>query len=261
VLVRPCQIVPSLAALLLAACSRDPSPAAVERVLVSHPEVLAAAIKAHPTEFMQAVNGAFQAAQAAQQKAASDKMEAEFRNPKHPDLAGRVSLGNPNAPVTIVEYTDFECPYCQREVAVLHQVLKAYNGRVRLVVKQTPLEIHPNAMPAALMFEAIALQDGAKAFRFYELMYAGQARLEAEGQAFVAEAARQVGADAPRALRDQQSAVVRARVAADLAEGQAFGFTGTPGFLINGVALEGAHPIDAFTGIIDRHLAALSAAN
>jgi uncharacterized protein YcfL len=71
VLVRPCQIVPSLAALLLAACSRDPSPAAVERVLVSHPEVLAAAIKAHPTEFMQAVNGAFQAAQAAQQSSAT----------------------------------------------------------------------------------------------------------------------------------------------------------------------------------------------
>jgi protein-disulfide isomerase len=249
------------AALLLVACSRDPSPAAVERVLVSHPEVLAAAIKAHPTEFMQAVNGAFQAAQAAQQQAASDKMEAEFRNPKRPDIAGRVSLGNPEAPVTIVEYTDFECPYCRREVAVLHQVLQAYNGRVRLVVKQTPLDIHPNAMPAALMFEAIALQDGAKAFRFYELMYAEQARLEAEGQGFVSEAARRVGADVPRALHDQQSDAVRARVAADLAEGQAFGFTGTPGFLINGVSLEGARPIDAFTGIIDRHLAAPTAAN
>ena len=74
--------------LLLAACSRDPSPAAVERVLVAHPEVLAAAIKAHPTEFMQAVNGALQAAQAAQQQAAQDKMEEEFRNPKQPDIAG-----------------------------------------------------------------------------------------------------------------------------------------------------------------------------
>jgi protein-disulfide isomerase len=248
-----------LALLLIGACSRDPSPAAVQRVLVAHPDVLAAAIKAHPTEFMEAVNGAFQAAQAAQQQAASDKLEAEFRDPKHPDLTGRVSLGNRDAPVTIVEYTDFECPYCRREVAVIHQVLRAYNGKVRLVVKQTPLEIHPNAMPAALMFEAIALQDGAKAFGFYELMYAEQARLEAEGQAFVTEAARRVGADMPRALRDQQSEAVRARVSADLAEGQAFGFTGTPGFLINGVALEGAHPIDAFTKIIDRHLAGATA--
>ena len=243
------------------ACSRDPSPAAVQRVLVAHPEVLAAAIKAHPTEFMQALNVALQAAQAAQRQAADDKMEEEFRNPKRPDLAGRVSLGNPSAPVTIVEYTDFECPYCRKEVAVLHQVMQQYGDRVRLVVKQTPLDIHPNAMPAALMFEAIALQDGAKAFRFYEVMYAGQARLEAEGQAFVVDAARQVGADVPRALRDQQSATVRARVTADQAEGQAFGFTGTPGFLINGVAIEGAHPIDSFTRIIDRQLGAPPAAN
>jgi protein-disulfide isomerase len=254
-------LAPPCAALLLAACSRDPSPAAVQRVLVAHPEVLAAAIKAHPTEFMDAVNGALQLAQAAQQRAAQDRMEEEFRNPKRPDLAGRVSLGNPGAPVTIVEYTDFECPYCRREVAVLHQLLESYKGRVRLVVKQTPLSIHPNALPAALMFEALALQDGAKAFRFYELMYAEQARLEAEGQPFVAEAARRVGADVPRALRDQQSDAVRARVAADQAEGQAFGFTGTPGFLINGVALEGAHPVDAFTRIIDRQLAAQPAAN
>jgi protein-disulfide isomerase len=251
----------SCTALLLAACSRDPSPAAVERVLVAHPEVLAAAIKAHPTEFMEAVNGALQVAQAAQQQAARDKLEEEFRNPKQPDLSGRVSLGNPAAPVTIVEYTDFECPYCRREVAVLHQVMQTYQGRVRLVVKQTPLGIHPNAMPAALMFEAIALQDGAKAFRFYELMYTEQARLEAEGQSFVAEAARRVGADVGRALRDQQSEAVRARVAADEAEGQEFGFTGTPGFLINGVALEGAHPFDAFARIIDRHLGAPPAAN
>jgi protein-disulfide isomerase len=127
------------------------------------------------------------------------------------------------------------------------------------VVKQTPLSIHPNAMPAALMFEAIALQDAAKAFRFYELMYAEQARLEAEGQSFVAEAARRVGADLPRALRDQHSDAVGARVAADQAEGQAFGFTGTPGFLINGVAIEGAHPLEAFTRIIDRQLTAAPA--
>jgi len=253
----PVRIRPLLFSLVLlgtASCSRDPSPEALQRTLSAHPEVLTAAIKAHPAEFMQAVNGAFQVSQAAQEQAAADKREAEFRNPKQPDLAGRVALGNPAALVTIVEYTDFECPYCRQSVAVLQQLLARYRGQVRLVVKQTPLAIHPNAMPAALMFEALAQQDGAKAFKFYALMYAEQSRLVAEGQRFVEEAARQVGADVPRALRDQQSEVVRARVAADLAEGQSFGFTGTPGFLVNGVALEGAHPVDNFVPIIDRHL-------
>lgn len=241
-----------------ASCTRDPSPAALQRTLSAHPEVLAAAIKAHPTEFMQAVNAAFQASQAAQQKAAADRLEEGFRNPKRPDLTGRVSLGNAAAPVTIVEYTDFECPYCRQSVTVVHQLLERYRGQVRLVVKQTPLDIHPNAMPAALMFEALALQGGDKAFRFYDLMYAKQERLVAEGQRFVEDAARQVGADVPRALRDQQSDAVRARVAADMAEGSAFGFTGTPAFLVNGVALEGAHPVDNFVPIIDRLLGGAS---
>jgi len=239
-----------------AACSRDPSPEALQRTLSAHPEVLVAAIRAHPAEFMQAVNAAFQASQASQQQAAADRLEAEFQNPKQPDLSGRVALGSPSAPVTIVEYTDFECPYCRQSVAVLHELLKRYEGQVRLVVKQTPLDMHPNAVPAALMFEALALQGSDKAFRFYELMYAEQERLKAEGQRFVEEAARRVGADVPRALRDQQSDAMQARVAADIAEGQAFGFTGTPAFVINGVSLEGAHPAGNFVPIIDRHLAA-----
>lgn len=237
-----------------AACTRDPSPEALRRTLSAHPEVLADAIKAHPTEFMQAVNGAFEASQAAQQQAAADRLEADFRNPKQPDLTGRVAFGKPAAPVTLVEYTDFECPYCRQSVAVLHQLLERYPEQVRLVVKQTPLDIHPNAMPAALMFEALALQGGAKAFKFYELMYAEQPRLVAEGQRFVEEAARRVGADMPRALRDQRSEAIRARVAADIAEGQAFGFTGTPAFLVNGVTLVGAHPVSNFVPIIERQL-------
>ena len=246
----------AIALLGAAACSRDPSPEALQRTLSAHPEVLVAAIRAHPTEFMQAVNAAFQASQASQQQAAADKIDAEFRNPKQPDLTDRVSLGSPSAPVTIVEYTDFECPYCRQSVAVLHQLLGQYQGKVRLVVKQTPLDMHPNAMPAALMFEALALQGGDKAFKFYELMYAEQEQLVAGGQRFVEEAARRVGADVPRALRDQQSDAVRARVAADIAEGEAFGFTGTPAFVINGVSLEGAHPANNFVPIINRHLAA-----
>lgn len=253
-------LVSSLVLLGSVACSRDPSPEALQRTLNAHPEVLVAAIAAHPAEFMQAVNGAFQSSQAAQQRAAADKQEAEFTHPNQPDLEGRVVLGNPAAPVTIVEYTDFECPYCRQSVAVVRQLLERYRGQVRLVVKQTPLDIHPQAMPAALMFEALALQDGARAFKFYELMYAEQPRLAAEGQRFVEEGARRAGADLPRALRDQQSDAVRARVASDLAEGRAFGFTGTPAFLVNGVALEGAQPVDNFVPIIERHLRARAAA-
>ena len=89
------RFVPSFVLLGLAACASEPSPEALERTLREHPEVLVNAIKAHPTEFIQAVNAAFQASQSAQQQAAADRLEADFRNPRRPDLAGRVTLGAP----------------------------------------------------------------------------------------------------------------------------------------------------------------------
>jgi protein-disulfide isomerase len=138
----------------------------------------------------------------------------------------------------------------------LVQLFKHYGDRVRLVVKQMPVTaLHPYAMDGALMFEAVARQDPNKAYRLYDDVYEHQEQFSKEGQAYLERSVARIGADVPRALRDQRSEAVRAIIAADMEEGKRFGFTGTPGFLVNGVSLQGAYPLAAFEQLIDRQLA------
>ena len=94
------------------------------------------------------------------------------------------------------------------------------------------------------------------ALRFYDELYSTQERLK-EGESFLRSAAQRAGADVARAERDAKGDSAKALIKADLAEAQRFGFSGTPGFLINGVSLEGAYPRSAFEEIINRHLAVL----
>jgi len=244
---------------LLAACAAEPSPDQLRSTLTQHPEILYAAIRAHPQEFVTLLDSVARATSSARQASSAQaeerRIEAEIAHPRQPDLSQGVYFGNPSAPITIVEYTDFECPYCRQAHPVIVELFKRYGDRVRLVVKDMPMPFHPRAMPAARMFEAVAMQDASKAPKFYDVMYDHQDRLIAEGERFLEETVRSLGLDVDRAKRDAASDVVSARIAADVAEAQRFGIAGTPGFLVNGVLLEGAYPVETFVAIIDRQLA------
>lgn len=251
----------ALASLVLPACKpSEPTPEQIQALLVRKPEILYAAIEAHPAEFMAVVDRAARSSQGVRQAMAavadSQRIEEELRHPRTVPIDHRAVLGNVAAPVTIVEYTDLQCPFCRQERDVLVQLFKRYGDRVRLVVKQMPVtELHPYAMDGALMFEAVARQDPNFAYRLYDDVYAHQDQFSREGQRFLERSAVRVGADLSRALRDQRSPEVMARVQADMAEGKRLGFTGTPGFLVNGVSLQGAYPLQAFEQLIDRELA------
>ncbi len=246
-------------ALVLTACSPDPSPEQLRATLTQHPEILYAAIRAHPQEFVTLLDSVARATSSARQASSAQaeqrRIEEEIAHPRQPDLTHGVYFGSPTAPITIVEYTDFECPYCRQAHPVLVELFKRYGDRVRLVVKDMPMAFHPRAMPAARMFEAVAMQDASKAPKFYDEMYDHQERLVAEGDRFLEETVRSLGLDVARARRDAASEAVTARISADVAEARRFGFTGTPGFLVNGVLLEGAYPVETFASIIDRQLA------
>jgi protein-disulfide isomerase len=246
-------------AILLAACSAEPSPDQLRSTLTQHPEILFSAIRAHPQEFVTLLDSVARATSSARQassaQAEARRIEAEIAHPRQPDLSHGVYFGSPSAPITIVEYTDFECPYCRQEHPVIVELFKRYGDRVRLVVKDMPMPFHPRAMPAARMFEAVAMQDASKAPKFYDVMYDQQERLIAEGDRFLDETVRSLGLDVARVRRDAASDAVAARISADVAEAQRFGIKGTPGFLVNGVLLEGAYPVETFAHIIDRQLA------
>jgi len=87
-----------------------------------------------------------------------------------PRKEGRMVRGNPAAPVTIVEFTDFQCPYCAHGARTVSAMMAKYEGKIKLIVKHYPLPFHQAALPAALYFEGIAVQSPEKAWQFYDAL-------------------------------------------------------------------------------------------
>jgi len=234
----------------------------VEKVIEDNPEIVFSAIKKDPKKFVEVVNEAVkQAQETAREDEAKEeqaRMEDEMKNPKKPEIqANRVIFGNKNAPITIVEYSDFQCPYCGRGYQTVKEIEKEYGDKVRIVYKHLPLDFHPMAMPAAKYFEAIAMQDHKKARKFYDEVFSNQKELNQDGDKFLKKVTKKIGANLAKVEKDMNSDSVQKRIAEDMAEAKKFDFSGTPGFLINGVSLRGAYPFPEFKKIIDKQLAAL----
>jgi protein-disulfide isomerase len=167
-----------------------------------------------------------------------------------PDVrtAGRPSEGPAHAPVTIVEFADFQCPFCgafARDTE--HELLAAYRGKVRFVIRDFPISgLHPYAEKAAEAAECA--YDQGKFWPYHDLLFAHQDALD---DAHLKAYAKQVGADGRAFSRCLDSGRKAAVVAADEADGQRYGVSATPTFFINGQKLIGAKPLDGFKQIID----------
>ncbi len=240
----------------------EENPDIVLSAIEKNPDIVLAAIEKNPEEFIRIASKASQLAQAKaqenEQRAELDQREQEFQNPKAPALsADRVYFGSADAKITIVEYSDFECPYCSRGYNTVKQVMAEYGDDVRVLYKHLPLEMHPRALPAALFYEAVAQQSADKARRLHDALYENQGALRSGGDKWMRGVAQMMGVDMEQLEQDLKSEKVRAIVEADMTEAGQFGFSGTPGFLINGVSLRGAYPLPAFKEIIDRHLEAM----
>lgn len=144
-------------------------------------------------------------------------------------LEGAPSRGSPMAQVTIVEFSDFECPYCGRAHPILQQVLNEFEGRVRVVFKHFPLSMHPRAMPAARA--AVAAGNQGKFWEMHDLLFEHQRQLEDED---LERYAVQLGLDLDRFRADMASAETQRRIERDKQEGQRIGVEGTPSFFVNG---------------------------
>jgi len=230
----------------------------VKDALEKNPDIIFNVIKKNPAKFVDTANQAYEQYQAEKRKEMEEgegkQREEEFKNPKKPKIAeGRAAVGSASAQVTIIEYSDFECPYCQQGYMNMKQVMEMYGPKVRFIFKHLPLEGHPHAMPAAKYFEAVALQSAEKAYKFHDYVFENQRDLK-KGASFLDSAAKKIGADMARLKNDLAGDAVMKNITEDMEEAKSFGFRGTPGYLINGVSLPGAYPPPAFKKIIDRHL-------
>jgi protein-disulfide isomerase len=162
------------------------------------------------------------------------------------------AMGPKNAPVTIVEWSDFQCPFCSRVEPTLKQVMAAYGNKVRLVWKNQPLSFHPNAMPAAEAAMAAYEQGNDKFWQMHERLFANQTELS---PALYEKVAREIGLDMDKWKASVASHRAQAAIQADMSAGNAVGANGTPTFFVNGKRLVGAMPFDSFKQIIDAELA------
>ena len=152
--------------------------------------------------------------------------------------------------MTLVEFSDFQCPYCKRAQATLKQIIERYPGKVRHLFRDFPLEsLHPEARRAAEA--ARCAQDQGKFWEYHDVLFANSPSLATDDLRRYAE---QVGLEVPTFERCVSTGVHRATVQRDLEEGIRLGVNGTPAFFVNGRALHGAQPLEAFARVIEEEL-------
>ncbi len=143
--------------------------------------------------------------------------------------------------MTIVEWSDFQCPFCSRVVPTLAQIKEKYGKDVRVVFRHQPLPFHQNAKPAAEA--ALAAHEQGKFWEMHDKLFANQKALD---RATFEKYAQELGLDMGKFKAALDSGKFTAQIEADSAAGSAVGANGTPTFFVNGRSLVGAQPFEAF---------------
>jgi protein-disulfide isomerase len=163
--------------------------------------------------------------------------------------AASPAKGPSAAPVEIVEFSDFQCPYCLRAHPTVTQVLNTYGDRVHFVYRHYPLPGHPAARPAAEASACAA--DQGKFWEYHDRLFADQTKLS---DADLKKTAADLGLDAAKFNTCVDSRKFKTMIDTDVAAGQDAGVDGTPAFFINGRMISGAQPFGDFKKIIDEEL-------
>ncbi len=176
-------------------------------------------------------------------------------------------IGSANASVTIVEFSDYQCPYCRKFWTETYPSLKKNyidNGKVKLIFRDFPLGIHPSAQISAEAAECVREKGGNSAYwKMHDKIFSEQNIIDSGsflgpvkgtveyGKVELVKWAKAVGYDITSCL---DSGKYTAEVKKDLSDGESYGITGTPAFFINGIRLSGAYPYSTFKDIIDSEL-------
>jgi protein-disulfide isomerase len=176
---------------------------------------------------------------------------APAKPPEHVDVAvgDAPAKGDARAPVTIVEFSDFQCPFCGKIPPTLKQIQDEYQGKVRVAFKNLPLSFHANAQLAAEA--SLAAHEQGKFWAFHDKLFSNQQALERPS---LEKYAAELGLDLAKFRAALDSGKFKAHIQKDGQQAAAAGATGTPTFFINGQRLVGAQPFEAFKRVIDEEL-------
>lgn len=176
-------------------------------------------------------------------EAESDKVETIA-------LGASPSRGAPDAPVTVVVFSDFQCPFCSRAEATVRDLEAAYPGKIRYVFKNQPLPFHQNARLAAKA--ALAAGEQGKFWEYHDALFTHQGELD---RASLERHAEDLGLDLRRFRAALDDSRLDIAIEADITEAHRLEVRGTPAFFINGRSLQGAQPLAAFRAKVDQALA------
>jgi protein-disulfide isomerase len=183
-------------------------------------------------------------------------LEEKIKRAIKVDLNNAPTLGPDTAPVTIVEFSDFQCPFCGRVEPTLKQLLKDNSGKLRLAFRNNPLPFHQNAASAAKA--SMAAKDQGKYWQMHDALFDNQKDLSEDA---IRKIAKDVGLNMAKFEKDWKSNKYDESIAKDMDFARSNGASGTPSFFINGVLLTGAQPIQSFQQLIDKLLQPAGAAS
>jgi protein-disulfide isomerase len=166
------------------------------------------------------------------------------------EIGNSPSKGPADAPVTIVEFADFQCPFCATAQPIVEEVLKQYKGKVRYVFKNYPLvQIHPEAIPAAIAAECANKQD--KYWQMHDALFENHKKLGDETYTMIAQ---KIGLKMDEFNSCRKDQAIHDKINAEMEYGQSLGINATPAFYINGIQLMGALPKSEFEKVINNEL-------
>lgn len=182
-------------------------------------------------------------------------VEVYFQKPKmqmNVEVGNAPLFGKTNAPVTIVEFSDFQCPFCSRAAETVTELKKKYSGKVKLAFKHFPLPMHRDARPAAEASMCVNEQGAEKFWKFHDLVFKNQDKL---GASNLEKYAKDAGADPKKFNECISSKKYSSNIQKDVEYGEKIGVKSTPTFFINGQLVSGAVPLETFSEVIDEELA------
>ena len=210
----------------------------LRRILKENPEILIDVLAEHNEQLLDLVQ---KAAETRRREAMTANWDTDAAQPKDLNFTGRPVFGRVDAPVTIVAYSDFLCPFCEKAHLVVNDVLKEYAQDVRFVFKNYPLaKLHPNAEISAKYYIAAGLQDSDKAMAMHDTLFANQGRLARDGEEYLKTVGGAVGLDVEQLSTDAHGGKVAAMLAEDQGEARSMGIKGAPFLVINNLILPGA---------------------
>ncbi|MCG8529970.1 MAG: thioredoxin domain-containing protein [Desulfovibrionales bacterium] len=222
--------------------------AQIEAVLKENPEILINILRDNSETVLTALREGNSKAKLAAMKA---QWKADVSVPKKVALEGRAVLGNPDAPVTIIAFSDFTCPYCERAAFTINSLLSHYGKTVKFIFKNYPLGSHESARLASQYFVAASQMDQEKAWKLYNEFFANREQLIAEGEAFMKAAAKKVGFDVAKLSATATTEPVNASIDEDIADAEALELEGTPYYLVNNIKIRGALPLNLYSEAVE----------